>query len=425
MLHYISPTGPGDAWVVNELEVVNRAGIPFQLHALRAPRSTYHASPWGQTLASLTSVIYPLRWSDFLSILTAPFRFRTRCFSALKNAVFGDRENLRNRAACLWHLCVACVWGTRLLKSGVKVSHIHSQWIHSAGSVGMYGAWLLDVPFSFTGHAADLYRERVALTDKIRRAKFIGCISTHHKRFFLENGASPDQLRLVYCGIDVTKFFPRSLPPVDSGLKIRSSGRLVEKKGFEYLIDACHRLKQQGVAFDCVIAGSGPLEQDLRTQVSRLGLADQIAITGTALKQEKIPEFMHGGNVYCLPCVWARDNDVDGLPQMLMEAMACGLPSVSTRLVGIPDLIIDGQTGLLVEPRNASQLADALTRFQDQQFADTIAEAGRRHVLAQFEIEAALQPLLREYREILGLPLQPENIPAQQPQRSDSLATSR
>ena len=401
MIHYISTAGPGDAWVVNELEIVERAGIPFQLHALRLPRSTYFVSAWGQKLASMTSVIYPLRGADVVHILVAPLRFHVRFAAALFNALFGERENFRNRVVCLLHLFVACAWATRLRNSGVKVSHIHSQWIHSAGSVGMFGAWLLNVPFSFTGHAADLYRERVALCDKIRRAKFIGCISTYHQQFFLDNGATPDQLRLVYCGIDVTKFFPKELPSVTLGLKIRSSGRLVEKKGFEYLIDACQILKHRGIDFDCVIAGSGPLEQALRDRVQQLDLSKQISITGTALKQEHIPEFMHQGNVYCLPCVWARDNDVDGLPQMVMEAMACGLPSISTRLVGIPDLIIDGKTGLLVEPRNATQLADAILRFQDQQFADSIAEAGRQHVLAKFEIEEALQPLLNEYRQIL------------------------
>ncbi len=402
MIHYISATGPGDAWVVNELEIVDRAGIPFQLHALRAPRSTYHASAWGQKLASLTTAVYPLKGADVWRIVSAPFRFHRHFCSALINAIFGERENLRNRIVCLLHLFVACAWATRLRQSGVKVSHIHSQWIHAPGSVGFYGAWLLNVSFSFTGHAADIYRERVALKDKIRRAKFIGCISTYHERFFLDLGARPEQLRLVYCGIDVTKFFPKPLAPVSQGLKIRSSGRLVEKKGFEYLIDSCQILRQRGIPFECVLAGSGPLEQELRQRVDQLKLNDCVKLTGTAVKQEDIPEFMHSGNVYCLPCVWARDNDVDGLPQMLMEAMACGLPAISTRLVGIPDLIIDGQTGLLVEPRQAEQLADALMKFQDQSYADKLAENGRQHVLAKFEIEAALQPLLNEYRRILA-----------------------
>ncbi len=105
--------------------------------------------------------IYPLKATDFLAMLTAPFRFGTRFWGALWNALTGPRESLRNRIVCLLHLFVAIAWVTRIQRSGTPVTHIHSQWIHSPGSVGFYGAWLLGVSFSFTGHAADIYRERV------------------------------------------------------------------------------------------------------------------------------------------------------------------------------------------------------------------------------------------------------------------------
>ena len=108
--------------------------------------------------------------------------------------------------------------------------------------------------------------------------------------------------------------------------------------------------------------------------------------------------------VYCLPCVWASDNDADGLPQMLMENMASGLPAISTRLVGIPDLIIDGQTGLLVEPNNAEQLADAIERLAfDRKLAQRLAKAGRKHIIEHFELESALQPLIGLYHRQLDL----------------------
>ncbi len=401
MIHYISASGPGDAWVVNELEIIERNGIPFRLHALRKPASTFHSSEWGMKLQSLTSAIYPLGFQDYAAILLAPFRYRGRFFGALWNALTGERESVRNRVVCFLHLFIAAAWVTRIRKSGTPVTHIHSQWIHSPGSVGFYGAWLLGVSFSFTGHAADIYRERVALRDKIRRAKFINCISTYHQQFFLEHGARPEQLRLVYCGIDVTKFSPAPLPLRSQGLKIRSSGRLVEKKGFSVLIRACGILRDRKIPFECIIGGSGPLESELRREVESLGLGNQVSITGKAIKQEEIPAFVQSGNVYCLACVWAKDNDVDGLPQMLMEAMACGLPSISTRLVGIPDLVIDGETGLLVSPESAEELADAIVRLQDDSLATKLALAGRKHVLDKFEIERALIPLINEYRLLL------------------------
>jgi glycosyltransferase involved in cell wall biosynthesis len=108
---------------------------------------------------------------------------------------------------------------------------------------------------------------------------------------------------------------------------------------------------------------------------------------------------MHGGDVYCLPCVWASDDDVDGLPQMLMEAMACGLPAVSTQLVGIPDLIENEKSGLLVQPRRSSELADALERLiRDPELAARLAATGRERVVEVFDLSRCLTPLMDQFR---------------------------
>lgn len=403
MIHYITTNGIGNAWVANELKQVRAAGVPVTLHSMRKPAQTFHASEWASGLQRSTHALYPLSALRIASAaLVAPFRFGRRFWAGLGNALFGRREHLRARTASLAHFFVACHWARRL--RGADVDHIHSQWIHSCGTIGMYGAWLLGVPFSFTGHAADLFRERCALRDKIRRAEFIVCISGFHREFYLKEGARPEQLMVVYCGIDTAQFAPSPgrRDPADSAIRIRSSGRLVEKKGFARLIDACRVLADRGVAFECRIAGSGPLEAPLNEQIKTLGLEQRVAITGEALKQEHIPDFMHGGDVYCLPCVWASDNDVDGLPQMLMEAMACGLPAISTRLVGIPDLIIHDETGLLVEPNDVAGLADAIvTLGRDRELAARLAEAGRRRVTEVFEIETCLQPLIDAFRRQL------------------------
>ena len=113
---------------------------------------------------------------------------------------------------------------------------------------------------------------------------------------------------------------------------------------------------------------------------------------------------MHGGDVYVLPCVWAADGDVDGLPQMLMEAMACGLPAVSTRLVGIPDLIRDDETGVLVPPNDTAALADAIAGLMgDPARAKRLADAGLRWVHERFDLSDCLEPLIDRYRQRLGL----------------------
>jgi colanic acid/amylovoran biosynthesis glycosyltransferase len=407
MIHYITPIGIGSAWVGNEISVVQRAGIPVVLHSMRPSRQKFFSSEWAKELDRSTRVIYPVPpLALAASVAAAPFLFGGRFFAALANALFGKRENLRCRVAGIWHFLTACHWarGLRRNMAAEPVSLIHSQWIHSGGTIGMYGAWLLGVPFSFTGHAADLFRERCALEDKVRRAESIICISTFHRDLYKKLGARDEQLHIVYCGIDVSHFVPRPRPPREGRrVRILSSGRLVEKKGFAHLVDACRILADRGIDFECVIGGDGPLEKPLREQVARLGLEDRVSLTGKPLTQEELPSFMHGGDIYVLACVWASDGDVDGLPQMLMEAMACGLPAVSTRLVGIPDLIEDGKSGVLVEPGDPKALADALeTLIRDEHLSSTLAAAGERRVRERFEIEAALQPLIRLFRAKLA-----------------------
>ena len=405
MIHYFSTIGVGNAWVANELSRVQAAGTPFVLHALRKPKGLQHGSGWALKLDRETREIYPLQIAGAVwSLLAAPFLFGSKFFAALANAFFGKREDRKARLGGIFHLLVAAHWARARRRAGERVSHIHSQWIHSAGTVAMYAAWLLDVPFSFTGHAADLFRERCALEDKIRRARFIVCISEFHRRFYLEHGARPEQLVIVYCGIDLSWFYPRAGDGVPQRpFRILSSGRLVEKKGFSILIDACRILAERGERFECVIGGDGELESALRAQVERLGLDKHVRLTGKALVQEKIVEFMHEGDMYALPCVWASDGDVDGLPQMLMEAMACGLPGVSTRLVGIPDLIRDGVTGLLVEPNDPAGLADAIARLMhDKELRERLAVEGRRWLAERFDLNRSLEPLIERFRQALG-----------------------
>jgi len=405
MIHYVTQNGIGNAWVANELSRVEAGGVPFVLHAMRAPDKLFHVSPWAVRMNQGTRLMYPLPfWGLLVSLLAAPLLFGRRFFAALANALFGPREHLRARIAGIAHFAVACHWARGLRGRGEPVTHIHSQWINSCGTIAMVGAWLLDVPFSFTGHATDLFRDRCALRDKIARADFIVCISEFHRSFYLEEGARPEQLFIAYCGIDPAWFYPPTAPRDRTRTyRVLASGRLVEKKGFSVLVQACRLLADRGEGFECVIGGSGELEAELRRQIEQAGLADRMTITGKPLMQEEMVRFMHEGDVYVLPCVWAADGDVDGLPQMLMEAMACGLPAVSTRLVGIPDLIRHQETGLLVQPNDAVELADAIARLMhDRALAERLAADGRRWVLQRFDLKDCLEPLIDRYRQRLG-----------------------
>jgi len=410
----MTPLGLGGAWVASELWVIGKAGLPYRVHALNPMKEGYFFFSEDEMaeMNADTNTLYPLGPVDAIkAVVAGPGRFGPRFWSAFGNALAGRREGLRIRLFGLWHFAVACHWAGQLKNE--DVAHIHAQWIHASGTVAMYGAWLLDRSFSFTGHAADLFRDRCALLDKIERADFIICISEFHRRFYLENGASPEKLRLAYCGIDTTRFAPgRRTRREGEPVHILSSGRLVAKKGFAILVEACRLLRDRGHSFRCTIAGSGPDEGTLREQIADAGLDALVTLTGETLEQTAVPGFMHGGDIYVLACIWAPDNDVDGLPMMLMEAMACGLPAISTRLVGIPDLIRDGETGILVDPNDPEALADAIMRLsEDEDEACRLATAGRRHLEDRFDLQTCLEPLIDAFRE----KLQPRDLSSSHP----------
>ena len=394
MIHYITTNGIGNPWVAAELRELDVSyGVRCRLHSMRAPGNPYFKSEWARDMNARTRLIYPLPKLAFvMSMLAAPFLFRTRFVEVVFNALFGERESPRARAAGIAHVLVAAHWARGLRRE--RPARIHSQWAHSCATIGMYGAWLLGVPFSFTGHAVDLFRDRCALKDKVRRADLVICISCFHRELYRELGATDAKLHIVYCGIDLSAIPFRPKPRGEGPVRILSLGRLVEKKGFAHLIDACAILKQRGLSFRCVVAGDGPLETPLQERVERLGLREEVEVAGRPVMQEHLADFFAGGDIFAQPCVWSSDHDVDGTPRTLMEAMASGLCSVSTRLTGIPDIIEEGEAGLLTEPGDVKGLADALERLiRDPDYAHRLALGGRRLMEERFEITRCLAPL--------------------------------
>lgn len=420
MIHYITTNGIGNPWVAAELRGMIDAGIPVTLHSMRDAGEHFFAARWARRLNAKTKLIYPLPlWRFVLASLLAPFRFRSRFFACLANSLLGERESSRARIASIAHVFVASYWATEL--AGLPVSLIHSQWIHSCGTIGMYGAWLLGVPFSFTGHAVDLFRDRVALRDKIARAEFIVCISEFHRALYLEYGAAPERLITVHCGIDVDSFEFRQRTRLAEPAHIITLGRLVEKKGNSYLVDACRILRDRGVRFRCTVAGDGPLTEPLRRQVEEDGLSGIVTVTGASLLQEELAGFMQSGDIYVQPCVWSSDNDVDGTPRTLMEAMACGVPSIATRIAGIPDIIEDRRSGLLVPPNSSAALADAIQQIvDDHALAELLSRCGRQKIERDFRLPDCLRPLEESFRLMLARGAYREAVEARSNARLDT-----
>jgi glycosyltransferase involved in cell wall biosynthesis len=174
---------------------------------------------------------------------------------------------------------------------------------------------------------------------------------------------------------------PRSREPL-----VVSVGRLVEKKGFAHLIDACLLLHERGVTFRCVIVGEGELEARLRKQIASRGLEGVVEMVGPR-PQEEVFRLVREAAAFAAPCVVGEDRNRDGLPTVLLEAMALGTPCVSTDVTGIPEVIRDGETGLLVPQGDAAALAQAVARLLgDGELRVALAGAARRLVEGEFDI---------------------------------------
>jgi len=266
------------------------------------------------------------------------------------------------------------------------IARIHAHWATYPATAAWIISSLTNIPFSFTAHAHDLFLPDGLLAEKTKAADFLVTISEYNRNQLQRLGVDCAKVRVVHCGVDIRKF-----APADRVLRkkrhILAVGRLVPIKGFETLIDACRILKGDGFDFSCEIVGSGPLVKSLERQIENSDIADRVSLTGFA-SQEAICRKLSESALFVLPSRETPNGDRDGIPVVLMEAMAMRVPVISTQLSGIPELIKNGISGILVPPEDSRQLADAIQHLlSDGDRSAELAEAGRASILDQFDAE--------------------------------------
>ncbi len=293
-------------------------------------------------------------------------------------------------------------WIARQLEGrGVELVHTHFAWLSAIAAMVM--GRLLDIPFTCTAHAYDIYwsekNDLLRLTSSV--AERVITISDANKKAILKNnpGVPEEKVSVIHCGIDLECFQPPPARPIDSVVQITSVGRLRAKKGHETLIRACAKLQSQNVDFQCVIMGSGELEQPLKALISELKLNNRVTLAG-ATSQDWVRERLGRSDVFVLACVTEESGDRDGIPVSIMEAMAMGVPVISTPVSGIPELVRHEETGLLVTERNASELASAIERLAaDEELRHRVAQNALNLICREYDINrntAELRSLFEE-----------------------------
>ena len=276
-----------------------------------------------------------------------------------------------------------------VLREG-EVSHLHGHFCHGVATITWFASRLSGLPFSFTAHAKDIYQAELNPGDLLERklgaARFVATCTCANALVLGRRHPRPEEVHTIYHGLDTDYFSPAPHPATGGSPLILAVGRLVEKKGFDQLVAACAQLKREGVDFRCAIVGeTGSAHDSLRAQIDTLGLGEQVQLRG-AVTQDRLREIYRGAHAFALPCQIMEDGDRDGFPNVLAEAMAMGVPVVSTAISGIPEMIDDGVHGLLVEPRDAHALAAALRRvLTDAELHHRLAHAARQRICERFD----------------------------------------
>ncbi len=269
-----------------------------------------------------------------------------------------------------------------------KIGHLHAHFANVPASVAELVHRFSGITFSFTAHAKDIYlTSHRELTRKMRAAKFVLTCTGYNRKYLESIGSGCTPIYLAYHGVDLSRFrVLEAAPRPDGPLRLLSVGRFCEKKGFPYLIRACRILKERGWKFSCAIVGFGPTYDQLRSLIAELDLASQVSLV-PELTQDQLVEMYRAAGIFVLPCILTSDGDRDGIPNVLIEAMAMQIPVVSTDVSGIPELVDHMQNGLLVPEKDVAALADAIELlFSDPELRRRFGENGRAKVMRQFTL---------------------------------------
>jgi glycosyltransferase involved in cell wall biosynthesis len=398
-----------ETFITHEIYQLERLGMPLRLFSVKrerevkvhpvvaAIRSPLVYLPDATTLSGTTLLQWlvknlPLFWRDNAAVaLRHPLRYLRTLFSAL--AMSGRYRprgaGLRLRKVFIKEFLQAGHIAAELLRAG-DVGHLHGHFCHGVATITWFASRLTGIPFSFTAHAKDIYQAELNPGDLLERklgaARFVATCTCANAGVLRARHQRPDEVHAIYHGLDTDYFSPVSSSDKQRMPMILSVGRFVEKKGFDYLIEACAQLKRDGVCFGCVIVGErGDAYDTIRNLIEQHGFGDCIRLRD-AVAQDELRDIYRLARVFVLPCQVAADGDRDGFPNVLAEAMALGIPVVSTNISGIPEMIDDGVHGLLVPTRDARALADALRRLlSDDALHARLARGGRQRICEQFD----------------------------------------
>ncbi len=368
-----------ETFIVNEILAHEEAGLSLDIFALRPSNDTHFQD-------NIAKVRAPITYLPELSVLSVS-EFWGELMAAIKNLpgwVTGLDAAQYEVARDVYQ---AALLALQAREKGIE--HLHAHFATSATTVARLAALFAGLTYSFTAHAKDIFHESVQHQDlqkKISDATSVITVSDYNVDF-LQNrfGHSASKVQRIYNGLNLFRL-PYS-DPHHRPSRIVAVGRLIEKKGFCDLIAACAELHKRNVDFECQIIGGGPLQNTLVADIHQRGLQNKVKMLGP-LSQKEVITCLQQTAVFAAPCVVGSDGNRDGLPTVLLEAMALGVPCISTDVTGIPEAIRHNHSGLIVPQKDVAALTDALAHLLLQpQERTQLAQHARRLIEQAFDID--------------------------------------
>jgi colanic acid/amylovoran biosynthesis glycosyltransferase len=384
---YLRPT---HTFIQREVETLRSDGLEVHTFSVRPTDPEELVSTEQKAEQAQTFNILPIRPFAILKahtslLLSAPARY----WQALKLAWRSQSPGIKALIYQLFYFIEAGVLAQELRSR--KIDHLHNHFADSSCTVSMLAAALANIRFSFTLHGPYIFFEpyRWRLDLKIRQALFVICIS-HYCRsqaMFLSDPEHWNKLHIIHCGIDLNRYRP--VPHPSDQKRLLYIGRLSAAKGVPILLQAIASLTAQHPEVLLTIIGDGPDRQALETQSAQLGLTHHLKFVGYQ-SQESVCQYLQACDIFVLPSF------AEGLPVVLMEAMATGVPVIATAIAAISELVEDGVNGYLVPPGAVEPLAHKLDQLlSNAQLRQSLGEAGRRKVEQAFNLHQEVDSLKR------------------------------
>jgi colanic acid/amylovoran biosynthesis glycosyltransferase len=371
-----------ESFISNEIVQVERQGLDVDVYALVEEHEAV-SHPEARRLAANTT--YPaagrLVADQLFWLVTSPRRY----LHAWWRAVAGNLASPRFLARALVVMPTAASFARAIRER--RTDHVHAHWATHSGLAAYLIHLLTDIPYSITAHAHDIHVDRTMLEEKLTHAAAVATISDFNRRQLadLYGDEVASKVHVIRCGVDAAVFASPDRTPTEA-LRVVMVASLERRKGHAVLLDACRALLDEELAVSVTLIGGGGEHDALSRRISELGLSDSVTLAGPQPRQV-VADTLRDADVFVLPSITLESGKMEGIPVALMEAMATGLPVISTPMSGIPELVTDGVHGLLVDEGDVPALTAALRVLHgDAGLRSRMGVAGRLRVREDYDL---------------------------------------